>query len=201
MILGIIAGLLSIFGFIPYVLSILKGKTCPSRVTWFIWTWVGLLIFINYQAAGANHSKWISLVYFAMPLVVALMSIKYGDSAWTKFDIACLFAAAAASVFWYATSSALLSLILFLFIDFFGAIPTIVKTYHQPSQESSLAWFLMVLANFVNLFAVEEYVFSLLLYPVYMVVVGGVIFLLTIRGRVFSRTANKDVAAVRATKL
>jgi len=41
--LGIIAGIISVFAFFPYVISIFKRKTIPNRITWWIWSWTKLL--------------------------------------------------------------------------------------------------------------------------------------------------------------
>lgn len=74
-------------------------------------------------------------------------------------------------------------LALYLGIDFFGTLPTIRKTYFHPEQEDKLAWLLMVIANLLNIFAAEQFSFSIVVYPLYMFMVGGVILGLTFRKR------------------
>ncbi|MDB5190001.1 MAG: hypothetical protein JWN49_327 [Parcubacteria group bacterium] len=42
--LGIFAGLISATAYIVYFVSILKGNSKPSRVTWWIWTFMGAIL-------------------------------------------------------------------------------------------------------------------------------------------------------------
>lgn len=179
--LGKIAGFISILAFIPYFHSILKGQTKPNRITWWIWTLLGILLYFSYKEAGAKETLWVPLIYIIAPLITAILSIKYGVGGWTTFDLVCLLGALASTFLWIISGSPTVALILFLLIDLFGALPTIKKAYVVPEQESKLAWFLMCLANCVNLFAVQDFQFSILIYPLYMFIIGSIIFGLLIR--------------------
>ncbi len=74
--LGMIAGIIAISGYIPYIYSILKGQTRPNRATWFIWTIVGGLLAFSYMAEGDQHSIWLPLGYFFGPLITAILSLR-----------------------------------------------------------------------------------------------------------------------------
>lgn len=186
-VLGKVAGLISLLAFIPYFISIFKGKTKPNRITWWIWTLLGLLLYFSYKEAGAKETLWVPLIYIIAPLITAILSIKYGVGGWTHFDIFCLIGSLLSTLLWAISGSPIIALILFLIIDLFGALPTIKKAYSNPEQENKLAWFLMCLANVVNLFATENVKFSVLIYPLYMLLIGSIIFGLLIRKPIIAK--------------
>jgi len=88
---------------------------------------------------------------------------------------------------WWITGDPLISLCANLAIDFFGLIPTIKKTYHQPGKEDRLAWGITVISNVVNLLAIDEPSFSVIVYPVYMFIMNGIVLgCILINGRQIS---------------
>lgn len=172
---GRVAGIISLVAFIPYILAILRGKTKPNRATWWIWTVVGLMLGASYYSSGANHTIWVPISYIIGPFVIAIMSIKYGEGGWTRFDKNCLLGAGVSLVLWWIFSSPLTALIINLLIDLMGALPTIRKAYHNPESEDRTAWTLFFVGNIINLFAVETWTFAISIYPIYMFLVNGVI--------------------------
>ncbi len=80
--LGIIAGVLSLAGYIPYIITTVQGKTQPNKATWFIWTLVGGLIAFSYLKEGDQNTIWLPLGYFFGPLIISILSIWYGYSKW-----------------------------------------------------------------------------------------------------------------------
>ncbi len=60
MVVGILASIVSLCGFIPYILGIIKNTTRPNIVSWSAWT---ILSFISaiacyYSGARQNVSPW-----------------------------------------------------------------------------------------------------------------------------------------------
>lgn len=178
---GKVAGIVSLVAFLPYIVAIMRGKTTPNRATWWIWTIVGFMLGASYYSSGANHTIWVPMSYIIGPLVTAILSIKYGEGGWTRFDRACLFGAAVSAVFWWLFSSPLVALLINLFIDFLGALPTIKKAYYKPETENKLAWTLFIIGNTTNLFAIETWSFAIAVYPIYMFFGSGTIAALVLR--------------------
>ena len=58
-----IAGVIGLLGYIPYALAIVKRKTTPNPVTWWIWSIVGWAAFASYFAAGEQETFWLMLSY------------------------------------------------------------------------------------------------------------------------------------------
>ncbi len=179
-IMGIAAGIVSLIAFIPYITSTIRGNTKPNRATWWIWTVVGVLLASSYRYSGATNTIWVSISYILGPFVAALVSIKYGEGGWTRLDRCCILGALVSLGLWWFFDSALIGLIAGLFIDFFGSIPTIRKSYLEPGKENRLAWMLAFSANAINLFAIDKVDFVLMIYPLYMFIAVGVITVLVV---------------------
>ena len=180
-VLGKTAGIVSLAAFIPYILAILRGETKPNRASWWIWSVVGCMLAASYYSSGASHTMWVPVSYLIGPVVTALLSLKFGEGGWTRFDRWCLGGAAASLLFWIATNEPMTALLVNLFIDFLGALPTIKKAYRDPKGEDRLAWTLFVTGSVLNLLAVDRLEFAILIYPLYMLFVTGFIWVLVLR--------------------
>lgn len=184
--IGIIAGVLAIGGYIPYIYSILAGKTQPNRATWFIWTIVGGLLAFSYIAEGDQHSIWLPLGYFVGPLMVALLSLRYGYAEWTKLDTICIVAAIISVIPWILSDNATLTLLINVIIDSTGAIPTLVKTFREPETEDLTAWLIFFIANTLQLFAISMWNLAAL-YPIYLFFLAGAMVAFIVKGKLSSR--------------
>jgi len=168
---GKVAGLVALIGFVPYLISIVRRQTRPSRATWWIWSLVGSGLCASYFASGARDSIWVPLSYVIGPVVTAVASIKYGEGGWSRLDKICLAAAASSFVVWFASGSALVALLMNLGVDVAGAIPTIRKSYVDPASEDRVSWSLFFVANVLNLAALRSFSFSEAAYPLYLFLV------------------------------
>lgn len=177
-VIGLIAGAIGIGGYIPYIISIFRGNTQPNRATWIIWTIIGGLLAFSYMAEGNPESIWLPFGYFVGPFMVAILSFRYGYNTWTRLDIYCLIAAGLSLIPWIFANSPALTLIINLFIDGSGALPTLVKTYREPETEDFSAWLVFFIANTLQLFAISTWNLASL-YPIYLFFLAGSITVLT----------------------
>ncbi len=177
-ILGIVAGLLSMVSFIVYYISIFRRKTIPNKTTWFILTIVGILIASSYYAVGARETIWVPIVYIIGPFITFILSLKFGQGGWSSFDKICLILSIVSIIVWMISGYPLLTLLINIFIDLLGILPTVRKTYLNPNSEDLLTWLLVVIESILNLFAIREWVFGIYVYPVYMLVFNGLILFL-----------------------
>lgn len=166
-ILGIIAGILSLVGYIPYIISILRGKTLPNKASWIIWSVVGGLLAFSYLAEGDKNTIWLPLGYFVGPLITALLSLRYSYSVWSRLDKICLVAAMISIIPWLLFKDATFTLLINVLIDSTGAIPTLVKTYREPDTEDILAWSIFLIANTIQVFAISDWNLTAT-YPIYL---------------------------------
>lgn len=184
---GLLAAFLSLLGFVPYILSTLRGENRPNRATWIIWTLIGLLLFFSYRSAGATDALWLSLANVIAFVSVLLLLFKYGEGGWNPLDAACLAAAAFGILLWWYFSSPLPTLYWSIAIDFIGALPTLKKSWQAPEGEDALTWKIFWAANTVNLFALQEWSFAMAAYPLYLFCISGSIALLLMIRRVWPK--------------
>lgn len=191
-VLGIVAGVVAFFAYIVYIISILKGKTKPSRATWWIWTFMGIVLAISYHSSGAVNTIWVPYVEFIGPLSIALLSIKYGEGGLNnKTDLVCLFGAIISIILWIIFNNPVVALVTNLVINSFAVAPTIKKSYLHPEGEDFWAWFSTGLADSLNMFAVEKFTFAILVYPIYMLVSDLIIiFVLLIKKKGIMKDMN-----------
>ena len=186
--IGGLAGFVSFLAYSLYIISILRKKTRPSRSTWWILTLVGSIIFWSSYALGATESFWIQSAYIIGPLIIALLSIKYGDGKkFSHLDKICFTGAIISCILWIAFNSPLIGLIGSIIVDFFGLLPTIKKAFLRPEKENPSAWLLETTASILNAYAITSW-FSLdhkdWIYALYLLIINGGLTLLLWRKRI-----------------
>lgn len=167
---GRIAGILGLLGFVPYVRDIFRKEnpTRPNRASWWIWVASGTMLALSYHYSGANETIWVPISYIIGPVVIALLSIKYGEGGWTPLDRLCITGTVFSIVLWAIFRSPVAALVMNLIIEVWGAVPTIKKCYLDPKSESRTAWTIFFSANSINILAVEKWTFAESVYPLYM---------------------------------
>ena len=174
-IFGIVAGIFSFSAYLFYIIAILKGKTKPSRATWFIWAVMGIILATSYKASGAEDTLWVAISEAIAPTFIALLSIKYGVGGAEKTDYICFVGSIFSLVLWWLFDSPLIALITNLTIDLFAALPTIKKSWQNPKEEDRFAWTLTQTGNLLNLFAIDKFILGVIIYPIYTFIIDGII--------------------------
>lgn len=174
---GYLSGIAILLSFIPYIRDIFKGTTKPERVSWFIWSVVGIISFASQFAKGASYSLFMTGAGAAGDLIIFLLGIKYGLGGFSKRDKIGLAGCGIALVLWYFTQEATFALFTVIAIDAIGAILTILKTYERPTTETKISWVLTALGGALACVAVGSFDLILLAYPVYIFMVGSAIVL------------------------
>jgi len=186
---GKAAGLVGLVASCVYILAILgrdwkfkkipaKRRTHPNRATWFIWALLGIVVVVTYDDSGATDTLWLAKVLALEYCVTAALSIWYGEGGWTRKDLVCLSGAGLSASIWWFLESPEVALFAALVVDLFGAVPTIDKAYRHPESEDRLAWSLTCVSNALNVIALGSWsgvTFAVAMYPVYMLIVNGLI--------------------------
>ncbi len=172
---GVVAGFFSFSAYIFYIRAILKGTTKPSRSTWFIWAFIGIVLAFSYRASGAEDTVWVAVSEAIAPTIIALLSIKYGVGGTEKTDIISFAGSALSLLLWWVFDSPLVALSMNLVVDSFAAIPTIKKSWRKPNEEDRLAWTLTQTGNLLNLFAIDKFTIGVVMYPLYIFIIDGLI--------------------------
>ena len=167
-IIGILAGIVGLFGFLPYIITTIQGKNKPNRASWWIWGILGVITGISYYYSGATTTIWVPICYAICQIITAVLSLKYGEGGWNRLDKICLIGAGFSLLLWWLSSSPLIALLFTLLIDLFAAIPTVIKSYINPEQESCFSWTIFLVANTLNMVALDRWNISLVAYPFYL---------------------------------
>jgi hypothetical protein len=178
---GMVAGILSAGCLLPYIVSTIQGKTKPHRVTWWILSGVGFLLTANQFFAGGGSTIWLTLCAAVGQLVLAILSIRFGEGKWGNLDRVAIVGAIVSIVIWQKFNSPLLSLGLSIATDFLGCLPTIHKARRAPETENFTSWALYFVASSLNLLAIESWTLAQVLLPMYLFIANGVIFAFLLR--------------------
>ena len=181
---GIVAGVLSVFAYLPYIADTLKGQTRPQRSTWMIWSILSSMSFFSQLAEGATDSLWFSGVQASGTIIVSLLSIRFGTGNFlNRADSFILMGAAFGLCLWYVTDTAVYALAISIGISALGGVLTVTKAYRDPGSESMVAWLVSFTATIFAIASIGKVDAVLLAYPVYLFVLYGVIIIAILLGR------------------
>ena len=170
--LGIGSAIFNVVGIVPYVRSILRGKTKPERSAWWIWTWLMVVAFLAQAAAGATWSLLLTFSYLVCNIIVAWLSIKHGYGKFRVRDyLAVTFAVFGVGI-WKETGRPILALLIVIIIDLVGNLLTMEKSWRAPYTENIITYVLGGLAAILGVFAVGSWDLAKVLFPVYAVFVN-----------------------------
>lgn len=180
---GMTAGFISLLGFLPYILGILKKEVIPSRVTWTVWTLIDSILLFSYigTSGGINASIWVPIMYVVGPCIIMILSFYYGEKGFTSLDVFSFTLSLVSIILWVITGIPLVALISNIVADALAAVPTIYKTYQRPRTESMIAWSMFLVGNTINLFVIPDINFQTFIFPFYLFLISLTIFLLTFR--------------------
>lgn len=173
--LGQLAGIVAFCSVIPYIISIFKGKTKPSRASYAIWSVVEIVWVTSYIAAGATTTKWTGIVFAISAVLIFILSLKYGMGGLNAFDIPCLILAALAILIWVTTKNPILADYMSTLAIFLGYLPIIKKAYLWPETENTLSWVLYAVATILTVTALTTLQLAIALRPIISLVMALVI--------------------------
>jgi hypothetical protein len=191
--IGIISGIIGFLAFLPYIVSTFQGKTRPNKATWIIWSILGVIIAASYYAAGARETAMLPFAYALGMILTTAICLRYREEGWTALDKGCLAGAGAGLILWALTKDAAMALYLLTIVDAIGSIPTIEKAWKRPETEDKAAWAMFLIANALNILAINSWTFSVAMYPIYVIILSGTMCALLF----FPRKAGKISDASR----
>ena len=185
--LGFVASAWMLVSFIPYIRSIVAGTTRPSAVLWFGWAFFFAIATAAQASKGLDWSLAIPLLSTINTTIIACVALRMGRLVWTRADRISIALGVFALVLWAITSEPLTAIIFSIAADLFVTLPTLVKTYDDPSSEPALLWVIYVIAIVAQIIATRHYTIYNLLFPLYTVLGSVVITALALRGRFIRR--------------
>lgn len=165
--IGILATMLTIAAFLPYIRSIFRGQTRPHVFTWIIWGLVTGIAFLAVLQAGGGAGAWPIGVSFAVSLFIAgLAYVKRADVTITRTDWLLFVSALAAMPMWLAANDPLWAVVLITVIELLAFGPTLRKTWFSPHAESMNFLAILIVRNALIIAALDRQTLTTVLFPV-----------------------------------
>ena len=190
---SILACILSLCGYIPYIQNILKRKTKPSRTSWLIWTLLGAVLTYNAYLAGVGNAIFLMILGFLGTFFITILSFIYSNERSFVFSnyVYLAFVAAAALSLLYIDSR-FVSICVCISINFIGMIPTLRNAYFNPLVEHKQSWLLFFLANVLNTIEIQNWPLEIFIYQSYILVSGFLVVFLLFRSITFNLSASSS---------
>src|ERR1019366_5950203 len=164
----VLVAAISVGGFVPYAMDVIKGKAKPARSTRLMFTF---LLAITILQQLSIHSGFLIVVTASEAvgaLVILALAIKRGVGGWAKLDILCYCLLAVDVAVWLTTGSAFIALHLSVLADLIAFTPTFVKTWRHPKSETPLFFVTGVVAPSLNILGAGKFSYGVLLFPAYL---------------------------------
>lgn len=193
---GMLSFMLS-FGFtIPYAIDIARGRAKPARSTRILFLILMTVILI---VQGREFTSWVLALTVAEVMSQILLfglSMKHGVGGVARLDIICYAAFTVSLSAYLLTKDAVLSLTLLILTDLIGFLPTLVKTWRDPSSETWPYYFFGgVIAAAASVLASATTAYVELAFPIYICAANGVVTaLILLRERKRRRSRHQPVA-------
>jgi len=157
---------LTFVAFVPYIRSILTGRTKPHAFSWIVWGLGTFVVFLAQLADRGGVGAWPTGVSGIITAGIAVLAYRSrSDTSITKIDWVFLAIALAALPCWLLTSSPLVAVVLLTGMDLAGFVPTFRFAFLRPHEEHIGFYSLGALRNAVAIAALEHYSWTTVLFP------------------------------------
>lgn len=181
-VLQVLAGLLYIAAFVPYIRAILRKETKPAKASWLIWASLDTITLAGMFFNNTVNGQMLGVVLGAW--VVALLALKYGTPGWTKLDKFCLGGGVLGIVLWQVFNDPILGIVTSLSVIFLGSFPTFTSAWKDPSRENKLAWTIFWVSCVCAVIAIPHWTLADAIQPITFFVIETIMmYILFIRPR------------------
>lgn len=181
-------------GYFYYLKDIFHGQNRPNLISWSLWA-LGPIIGAFFQIkAGAGWSALPTFMAGFGPLVVVFVSLWNKNAYWkiTTLDIVCGIFALLALALYVLTHNLGISIIFAILSDVWAAIPTIVKSWKSPANESPQPYFVGIITNTIGLLIIKNWVFSIYSFGIYLVMINLTLIFCIYRKKIFMLYFRND---------
>lgn len=174
----IFGAFLVLLGSVDYLVSTLRGKTRPNKVTWLLWALAPLTAFYAEIKQGVGLQSLATFIVGFVPLIILIGSFFNKKARWKigKLDISCGILAFLGIILWYITKIGNMAIFFSILADSLAAFPTIVKSYQYPETERSTIYFFAIINGFIALLANTKWNFEHIGFPLYIFFVNLILF-------------------------
>lgn len=179
--IAIIASILAIIGNVPYLMDIVKGRVKPHPYTWFVWSIVSCIIFFGQIAKGAGIGALPTAASEIFTILIFFFSIRYGFKDIKKIDTVFLIISLVGLIPWIITKDPTISVIIAVSVDILAFIPSLRKTWHEPSTETPILYSMNVFRHILMLASLQAYNIATMLHSVVMITSNTLMTFLILR--------------------
>lgn len=170
MIFAILAGMLAVVGNVPYLRDMFKGIVKPHPYTWFVWSIVSGVTLFGQVVKGAGWGALPFALSEIFTLMIFFFSLKYGFKNIPKEDKIFLILAILGIIPWFVTHDPTISVVVMVTIDVIAFIPTLRKTWREPTTEKPVLYGSNVARHSLAILALSSYNIATTLHSIAMIV-------------------------------
>ncbi len=183
-IIGILSAVIFSSAYIPYIISIIKGKSTPHPVSWVLWSLIGGLVLLFSLKLGVKETLPLAIFNFVLPTIIAVLSVRFWKNTFTLFDKLCFIFSLCAIGVYVLSKNAAYAITISLIADFFAYLPTLRKTFFHPESEDGITWILLLIGNGLSLIAaIPRWNYGVVILPLYLTTFGIIMVIFILRGR------------------
>lgn len=178
--LNLIAGILFLVAFVPYIRAIIKKQTKPAKASWLIWASMDTVLFLGMLSQHAINGQIIGAICGAW--TVFILAMKYGVPGWSKIDKICLGGTILALLLWKISGNATVGIATSLVSGILGSVPTFINAWQDASRENKTAWTIYWLSCLCAIGAVPKWTLADAGQPItFLLIESAVMFALFVR--------------------
>ena len=170
--LGVLSAVVYAAAYVPYVISVARGKARPHPFSWLLWSILGFVSFFLYVRVGAKATLPLAFCNGLLPLVITVLSLKRWQGAFSRFDYVCLGISLAAIVTYLFTRNATAALSINILGDLTAFLPTLRKTRKDPLSEDLFTWVLFTVGYLLSILAISRWSYGIVILPLYLSLLG-----------------------------
>lgn len=176
-ILGVI---IQFIGGLSYLIDTVKGKVQPNKVSWLLWCIAPLVAFAAELSQGVGIQSLATFITGFVPLLVFTASFFNKKAQWklSRFDLICGTLSFVGIAIWYITKVGNVAIFFSILADGLAALPTIIKSYHEPESENDLVYLLGIVNAGIALLVINTWTFQNYGFPLYLFFIQVILVLL-----------------------
>ena len=176
----IIGTLIGAAGSVAYLISTVRGKVKPNKVSFLLWSLAPMIAFFAQIKQGVGMAALMTLSTGFLPFTVFIASFVNKKAEWkiTRFDILCGILSLIGLVLWLITKVGNVAIFFSIVADGLAAIPTIMKAYKYPDTEIAWPWIATVIGVILTLLTLPAFTFANSGFILYILVLNTIIYVL-----------------------
>lgn len=173
LLLGLLSLVIGIVSYAFYFRDVFRGKTKPDGASWFIWGLLAGITFFAQFSSGGGAGAWITAFTAVVCVTIAGIAFYRGHGKVKEIDLISLFLALGGVGLWLYTNNPLLAVVIVIVVGAIGFIPTFIKAFHEPHEETGVTFAMNASKFAVAFFALGSLHPVTWLYPAAMVIMNA----------------------------